>query len=93
MEETRKEPEARRRRALVGVVVSSAMDKTAVVEFVKLVPHPQYKKFVRYRKKFMAHDEANQCEVGDRVRIVETRPLSRHKRWRVQEILEKAVKA
>jgi small subunit ribosomal protein S17 len=74
-----------------GVVVSDKMDKTVVVAVQRLVRHPKYRKYVRSRKRFKAHDEANECKVGDRVRISETRPLSRDKRWRVQVIVEKAV--
>lgn len=75
------------RKTRVGVVVSDKMDKTVVVEVMRLVRHPLYGKYVRRRKKFMAHDEQNACRVGDRVRIIETRPLSRRKRWRVLEKL------
>ena len=74
-----------------GVVVSSAMDKTVVVTVSRLVKHPRYKKYVKRRKRFKAHDESNACGVGDRVTIAETRPLSKQKRWRVQKIVEKAV--
>ena len=72
-----------------GVVVSDKMDKTVMVLVERLVSHRVYKKYIRRRKKFMAHDEQNECRVGDRVLIAETRPLSRHKRWRVKEILER----
>jgi small subunit ribosomal protein S17 len=71
----------------VGVVVSDKMDKSIVVEITRTIQHPLYKKYIRRRKRFMAHDEQNACKVGDKVRIVETRPLSRRKRWRVQERL------
>ena len=74
-----------------GVVVSNAMNKTVVVTVSRLVKHPQYKKYVKRRKRFKAHDENNECNVGDRVAIAETRPLSKDKRWRVQKILERAV--
>jgi small subunit ribosomal protein S17 len=73
-----------------GVVVSSGMDKTAVVAVVERVRHPKYAKFVMRTKKLYAHDEANDAHVGDRVRIMETRPLSKTKRWRVIEVLERA---
>ncbi len=73
-----------------GVVVSDRMDKTVVVSVERLVQHPKYKKRVRRRAKVKAHDEKNACKIGDRVLIVETRPLSREKRWRVQAILERA---
>lgn len=74
-----------------GVVVSNAMDKTVIVTVSRLVKHPQYKKYVKRRTRFKAHDENNECSVGDRVSIAETRPLSKQKRWRVQRIMEKAV--
>ncbi len=74
----------------VGIVVSDKMDKTVVVRVDRYLLHPMYKKFVRKTKKFMAHDENNACNIGDRVRIVESRPLSRRKRWIVTEIIEKA---
>ena len=74
----------------VGYVVSNAMDKTVVVSVDRFMVHPVYKKIVRRTKKFMAHDEVNACNVGDRVKIQECRPMSRRKRWRVVEILEKA---
>ncbi len=75
------------RKTRVGVVVSDRMDKSVVVEVKRRVSHPLYKKYVQIRKRFMAHDEENACAVGDVVRIIETRPLSRRKRWRVQEKL------
>jgi small subunit ribosomal protein S17 len=74
-----------------GVVVSDKMDKTVVVAVHRLVKHPRYGKYVKRRTHFKAHDEKNDCSVGDRVVIAETRPLSRDKRWRVRKILEKAV--
>lgn len=76
---------------LDGVVVSSAMDKTVVVSIQRLVKHGTYGKYVKRTKRCVAHDEKNSCSVGDLVRIVETRPLSKTKRWRVQSILTKAV--
>ncbi|MGC8873238.1 MAG: 30S ribosomal protein S17 [Chloroflexia bacterium] len=78
------------RKTMVGRVVSNRMQKTVVVEVEYLRRHPLYHKVLRIRRRFMAHDEKNACREGDRVRIVETRPLSRHKRWRVAEILERA---
>jgi small subunit ribosomal protein S17 len=78
------------RKTRVGQVVGDAMDKTVVVSVIDIKQHPVYKKVVRRSTKFKAHDEENQCGVGDRVRIMETRPLSKQKRWRVVEILEKA---
>ena len=71
----------------VGVVVSDKMNKSIVVEVTRTVQHPLYKKYIRRRKRLMAHDEENSCKIGDKVRIVETRPMSRRKRWRVQERL------
>jgi small subunit ribosomal protein S17 len=73
-----------------GVVVSNKMDKTVVVLVERLVKHPKYKKYLRARKKFKAHDQRNVCQVGDQVEIVETRPLSREKRWAVVSVLKKA---
>jgi small subunit ribosomal protein S17 len=73
-----------------GVVVSDAMDKTAVVAVVDRVRHPRYNKFVQRSKKLYCHDEANDANVGDRVRVMETRPLSKNKRWRIVEVLERA---
>jgi small subunit ribosomal protein S17 len=78
------------RKTRIGLVVSEKMDKTVVVKVVDLKQHPVYKKVIRRATTFMAHDEANQCGVGDKVRIMETRPLSKLKRWRVVEVLEKA---
>ena len=79
-----------RRRQMEGVVVSDKMDKTVVVEVERLRQHRLYKKVIRQRRKFMAHDEENACRAGDRVSIVESRPLSRHKHWVVETILERA---
>ncbi len=79
------------KKRLEGIVVSDKMDKTVVVEVERLVKHAVYKKYVRRKAKFAAHDESNQCAVGDRVVITESRPLSRTKRWRVSGVLEKAV--
>ncbi|MBW2057862.1 MAG: 30S ribosomal protein S17 [Deltaproteobacteria bacterium] len=79
------------RKTLVGTVVSNKMDKTVVVAVDRLVKDPKYKKYVRKRSKHKAHDEGNQCGVGDQVLLIETRPLSKEKRWRVKQILEKAV--
>jgi small subunit ribosomal protein S17 len=78
------------RRTLVGQVVSNKMDKTVVVRVERLVQDPRYKKYVRRYSKFMAHDEANSCAIGDRVRIIEHRPLSKRKRWKVQATVEPA---
>jgi small subunit ribosomal protein S17 len=78
------------RKSQVGVVTSSAMQKTVTVAVDRLVKHPLYKKTLRRTSRFLAHDESNACQVGDRVRIIETRPLSARKRWRVAEVLAKA---
>ena len=84
-------PEKRRGNAkvLTGFVVSDKMDKTVVVLVERLVKHAVYQKFVRRRKKFSAHDENNECRVGDKVLIRQSRPLSRTKRWRVSKIVER----
>ena len=73
-----------------GVVVSNKMDKTAVVAIIERVRHPKYNKFVLQTKRLYAHDETNDVNVGDRVRVMETRPLSKLKRWRVTDVLERA---
>lgn len=78
------------RKARIGTVVSDKMDKTVVVEVVRQFPHRLYKKIIKRSKRFKAHDEENACGVGDVVRIMETRPISKQKRWRVVTILEKA---
>ncbi len=79
-----------RRKSKVGSVVSSKMNKSIVVSVERLVRHPLYRKYFRKTSKFMAHDEENQCQVGDTVKIVETRPLSKLKRWRLVEVVGKA---
>jgi small subunit ribosomal protein S17 len=78
------------RRSLIGTVVSDKMDKTVVVRVERLVQDTRYKKYVRRYSRFMCHDEANNCSIGDRVRIIEHRPLSKRKRWKVQETVAKA---
>ena len=78
------------RKTIKGVVVSNKMDKTIVVRAERLVKHPVFHKYIRRYVKYKAHDEGNICNIGDKVLIVETRPLSREKRWRMGEILEKA---
>ena len=78
------------RKERVGVVVSDKMDKTIVVAIRTRVKHPLYGKIMNRTKKFKAHDEENQCGIGDTVKIMETRPLSKDKRWRLVEIIEKA---
>lgn len=81
---------AGRRRVQEGVVVSAGkMNKTVTVKVERRLPHPQYKKYVTLTSKFLAHDEKNQCREGDRVKIVECRPLSARKRWRLLEIVER----
>jgi small subunit ribosomal protein S17 len=79
------------RKRIVGVVVSSSMDKTVVVEVEKISRHRQYKKYVRTKKHYKAHDEENRCRTGDRVLILETKPLSKEKRWVVKEIVKQQV--
>jgi small subunit ribosomal protein S17 len=78
-------------RQLVGTVVSDKMDKTAVVQVERLVKHPLYKKYIRRRNKFAAHDNDNRCNIGDKVLITESRPISKLKRWRITDVIEKAV--
>ena len=80
------------RKVLVGTVVSNKMDKTIVVAVETNVKHPMYKKIVKRTYKLKAHDEENNCQIGDKVKVMETRPLSKDKRWRVVEILEKGGK-
>lgn len=79
-----------RRKVRVGQVVSDKMDKTAVVAVTRLVKHPLYGRYVKHTTKFKVHDEENTCQTGDMVRIMETRPLSKDKRWRLVEIMRKA---
>jgi len=81
----------KKRQEKVGIVTSNKMQKTVVVTVERQIIHPFYKRVVRRSKRFLAHDEKNECRPGDRVRIQETRPLSRRKRWRVVEIVTKAV--
>ena len=83
-------PERGVRKVRVGRVVSDKMDKTVVVQVTHRKSHPLYKKVVQEQVRFKAHDESNDCKVGDLVRIMETRPLSKEKRWRVVEVVEKA---
>lgn len=78
------------KKEMKGTVASNKMDKTVVVEVQRLVQHKKYKKYMKKRKKYKAHDEKNQCHEGDKVLIIECRPLSKEKMWRVKEILEKA---
>ena len=90
MSEINETSDRSRRKTREGVVVSDKMDKTVVVVVEDRVKHPKYGKVIRRTKKYKAHDGENACGVGDRVRLMETRPLSATKRWRVAEILEKA---
>lgn len=82
--------ERKQRKQRVGVVTSNKMTKTITVSVERRLRHPIYGKFVKKTKKFMAHDENTECQIGDLVRIMETRPLSKRKRWRLVEVLEKA---
>ena len=79
-----------KRRQVVGVVVSDRMDKSVVVEIQRLVKQPLYKKYIRRRSRLMAHDEENTARIGDRVELVETRPLSKRKSWRILQVLMRA---
>lgn len=83
-------PARGRRQTKIGIVVSDKMDKTAIVTVEKTVIDPLYHRYVRRRSKFYAHDENNECRVGDQVSIVSSRPLSKLKRWKVQEILKRS---
>jgi len=87
---TKTEKQESQKATKVGVVTSNSADKTVVVKVENFVMHPLYRRFVRSTSKFMAHDEENSCNVGDRVLIEESRPLSRRKRWRVRKIVERA---
>ncbi len=78
------------RKTRVGIVVSDKMDKTITIAIERKVPHPIYKKYFKKTTKLMAHDEKSECRVGDKVKVMETRPLSKSKRWRLVEIFEKA---
>lgn len=91
MEEVKKQEVARNfRKERIGVVVSNKMQKSIVVEVKRKMMHPKYGKFILRTKKFVAHDEENTCNIGDTVRIMETRPLSKRKNWRLVEIVERA---
>ncbi|UTW63287.1 30S ribosomal protein S17 [bacterium SCSIO 12741] len=78
------------RKERIGVVTSAAMDKSIVVAVERKIKHPKYGKFVKKTTKFMAHDEKDECGIGDTVKIMEMRPMSKNKRWRLTEIIEKA---
>ena len=79
------------RKTLIGIVESNKMDKTIVVKVETAVRHPIYKKIVKRTYKLKAHDEENVCQIGDKVKVMETRPLSKDKRWRLVEVMEKAI--
>ena len=76
-------------KTLTGIVVSNKMERSVVVSVERLVKHPVYQKYIRRKTKFMAHDERNECRIGDRVLLTETRPLSKQKRFKVSKVLEK----
>ena len=80
----------RRKAVRTGIVTSDKMDKSVVVRVERMVKHKMYKRYVRRSAKFMAHDETNQCQIGDMVEIIESRPLSSRKRWRVRRVVRKA---
>jgi len=82
--------EQKNRRTLVGRVISDKMDKTVSVVIERLIKHPSYGKYVRRTGKIMAHDESNECKIGDRVAIAECRPISKHKAWQVVSVIERA---
>ena len=90
MSENTETTERPNRKVREGIVSSNKMDRTIVVDVVERVRHPKYNKFVMRTKKLYAHDEANDVNIGDKVRVMETRPLSKNKRWRVVEVLERA---
>ena len=79
------------KKQLIGLVASDKNDKTVVVEVTRRMRHPVYKKFIMRRKRYQAHDDRNDCRIGDRVLIEECRPLSAHKRWRVKQIIERSL--
>ena len=82
--------ERNKRKTRVGLVVSNKMQKTIVVAIDRLLRHPRYNRVIKRTSKLYAHDEKNQCQIGDKVKVMETRPLSKLKRWRLVEVLEKA---
>jgi small subunit ribosomal protein S17 len=83
--------ESNKRKSFVGRVVSDKMDKTVVLSVTRRIAHSRYNKVVKRTTKYKAHDEKNECKVGDMVRVIETRPISKDKRWKVLEIVEKAI--
>lgn len=78
------------RKTKIGIVTSDKMDKSRVIQVERTIQHPFYKKYIRKTSKFMIHDEKNESHIGDRIRVMETRPLSKRKRWRLVEILERS---
>lgn len=90
MSGTEKGKRLTRRKVRIGVVVSDKMNKSATVSIERRVMHPLYKKYYKKTTKFIIHDENNECKIGDKVKIMETRPLSKRKRWRLVEIIERA---
>ena len=88
MQAVLKKPVRNSRKTRIGIVTSDKMDKTIVVQVEQLIKHKLYKKYINRRSKFKAHDEKNECKIGDRVKIMETRPLSKEKCWRLVKILE-----
>ena len=90
MAETTDSTERGKRKVLTGTVVSDKMEKTAVVSIERLVKHDTYGKYVRRRNKFKVHDEKNECKIGDVIRFMETRPLSKDKRWRLVDFVQRA---
>ena len=90
MAETTDSTERGKRKVLTGTVVSDKMNKTAVVSIERLVKHDTYGKYVRRRNKFKVHDEKNECKIGDVIRFMETRPLSKDKRWRLVDFVQRA---
>jgi small subunit ribosomal protein S17 len=93
MSETVENTENKKRKLIVGQVVSNKMDKTIVVQASRLTRHPKYGKFFKSFNKFKAHDEKNECEIGDRVEIIESAPISKQKSFRLRRVIEKAARA
>lgn len=89
--ETNNNTERGRRRVMQGVVTSVGMEKTIGVRVERMFKHPRYKKYIRRHEKYLAHDESNQAKVGDTVEIVECRPISKNKRWRMTQVVENAI--
>ena len=89
--ETTKKMIERRRKVLIGTVISDKMEKTAVVNVIRTVQHPLYKKTLKKSKRYKIHDEENSCQIGDQVRLIECRPISKDKCWRLLEVVRKAV--